>query len=574
MKITGEIFDFIVVGIKHLSGQIVALVLATRLANADLKPSVLLIEAGGPQPSNESLSLANRWDSDTSHADINWNYVSLPEPELNDRPIDVSRGKALGGTSNINYLCWTPPTPEYIAEWQARVGGDSFFNWNDTQRLLDGLVNYNIHTLTGNSEYPLHAMTDVPLKDFVTDIPRDANGPFNLTYSTYLKQGDLKLLQGAEEAGFLQNKHIVAGSSLGYGIMASMSTANGYLRSTPSEAFLTDKPDNLVIKTGLEATRILFEGKTAEGVEQNGGEQCFTARLEVILSAGSINTPKLLILSGVGPKVHIKELGIPLIADLPGVGQHLQDHYAIPFQWETNESFADTSVPAVFEPIANQDLFNAVVIFDRDKAMVDHACFSELPLATQRWLGRKNAPHLELLAVNNWKPGPSPPGKPNIFLVAVGLAPQSEGSIILPSADWHDAPNIQLNLLSDKHGLDFTSAISYTRKALEVIEHTDSVSPHIASPRIRPNSDSEADIAAFLREHVMTLWHPTQTTRMGPRDDEGDSVVDPSFRVRGLNKLRIADLGVVPVMPNSHPASVALLVGAWVAERIISEYSQ
>ncbi|KAL4886109.1 hypothetical protein BJY04DRAFT_213644 [Aspergillus karnatakaensis] len=545
------VFEFIVVGSGPAGG-----VLASRLAEADSRPSVLLLEAGGPQPSNESLSLSNRWISDFAQPELNWAYVSLPEPELNNRSLDVSRGKALGGSSNINYLCWTPPTMDFIKEWQARIEGDPFFNWKDAKRLIDGLVNYNVFTLTGDDEHPLHGLTDVPLTKYPANALDYPNGAFDLTWSTYLKKGDFKLLSGAGEAGFLQNTDLVSGNSLGYAVMPSMASAEGYLRSTPSNVFLVDTPHNLVVKTGLEATRILFEGTTAHGVEVNGREQTFRAKNEIILSAGSINTPKILILSGVGPKAHLDELSIPLVADAPGVGQHLQDHYTLPFMWETDSDFADLPVAAVFDPVVTQDFFNAPVVFDRDVTM----------------LSRSDAPNLEILAVNNWHPGYSPPKTPNLFLAAVGLAPQSEGSVTLPSSDWRDAPNIQFNLFSDENGLDLASAIPYTRQVLKMIEETDSVGPHILSSTIRPASDSDEDIMVFLRENTITLWHPARTTGMGPQNDQGDSVIDPSFRVRGVENLRVADLGVVPVMPNGHPASVALLIGACAAERIIADH--
>ncbi|EED22631.1 glucose-methanol-choline (gmc) oxidoreductase, putative [Talaromyces stipitatus ATCC 10500] len=255
---------------------------------------------------------------------------------------------------------------------------------------------------------------------------------------------------------------------------------------------------------------------------------------------------------------------------MPGVGQNLQDHYMVPFQWETDKGFADIPIPALFNPRANQDFLNAAVIFDRDTTMMKHTSFFNLSSQEQHWLSRANELNLEILAVNNWHPGVSPPATPKLFLGAVGLVPQSEGSVSLTSSDWHDAPSIQSNLLGDEHGLDLAFAISYTCRVLNLIEYTDAVSPHIVSPELRPKSDSEEDITASLGENVATLWHPARTTRMGPLDDESDRMVDPFFRVRRFENLRIADPGVVPVMPNCHPASVALLIGAWASERIIT----
>ena len=132
-----------------------------------------------------------------------------------------------------------------------------------SQRLIDSLK-YENHTIKELAGHPLHAMTDVPLTNFVADIQRKTKGSFILIYSAYLKAGDVKPLQAAEEASFLQNKDLISGNTRGYDIMLSMSTANGSLRSTPSEAFISNKPGSLDIKTGLEATRLLFKNRTAK----------------------------------------------------------------------------------------------------------------------------------------------------------------------------------------------------------------------------------------------------------------------------------------------------------------------
>ncbi|KAJ3495489.1 hypothetical protein NLG97_g3358 [Lecanicillium saksenae] len=559
-------FDFIVVG----SGPAGSL-LASRLAGAASKPSVLLLEAGGDQPDSRSLSLENRWTLFQTKPDINWGYKSTSEPKLNGRSLDISRGKALGGTSNINFTYWTPPNKDAIEEFQARVGGDAFFSWENSQRLLDGIVKYRVHNLLNDASHPLQYTTDHSVDEYVELPPRGGYGPFEAEWTSNVKKGDVTLLKGAVEHGFRQNRNMNSGDSLGIGLTPSSASEATY-RRTASSAFLADRPANLTVKTGLEVSRIRFEGKTAKAVEVNGGVEVFEANRCVVLSAGSINTPKLLMLSGVGAANQLATNNIPLVSNLPAVGQNLKDHYAIFLSWKVDNDFAGAPVIPSITPAPNQDMVNAVVAFDRDGAMVRQPGFKKLVKEEQRLLLRKDTPTLEIAAVTNWPPIPEVT-ESNVILALFHLLPQSTGSVTLASSDWRDAPNINLDFYSDEGNLDMAAAISYVRKGISLIEKTDSLSRHVIAPIQRPNSDSEEDIVAFLREHTNTVWHPSCTSKMGPMEDDGNSVVDPSFKVRNLDNLRVVDLSVAPVIPNYHPVSMVLLLGAWAAERMINEYN-
>lgn len=513
--------------------------------------------------------MSNRWNAFITQPEFNWSYKSTPQPNVGGRSVDASRGKALGGTSNINFCCWTHPNRDGLNEWAARVG-DPFFNWENSKPLIDGFVKYNMTSLNGTPSHPVKGMTDRRASEFANDVSDRTGGPFNVEFSAYLKKGDAAILDGAVEHGFLMNADMTSGNPLGFGILPSMSTG-GALRTTPTHAFLSDPPSNLTIKTGLEATRVIFEGNTAKAAEVNGGEQIFVANRCVVLSAGAINTPKLLLLSGVGPVQHLADRGISLTAEMPGVGQYLKDHLVVFLSWQVDEELAGQPIPGSVVPHPNQDFMNFVVGFDRDETMMKHVGFSGIPYEEQRFLQRKETPTLELFGVTNWTPG-APTTSPNLTIGAVHLATQSTGSIELASSKWQDAPAIDYQLLNDDAGLDLASAVSYVRRMRAFVENTKSLSEHIVAPIVRPKSDSDEDIIAYVRDTIGTLWHPCCTARMGSLQDEGgNSVVDPSFRVHGLENLRIADLSVAPVLPNSHPVSTALLVGAWAAERMISE---
>lgn len=531
---------------------------------------MLLLEAGGTQPDNKTLSLEHRWTLFHTQPDLNWGYKSTPEANLNSRSLDISRGKALGGTTNINFSYWTPPNKDAVKEWQARVGGDKFFSWEASQRLLDGIVKYKIRDLVNDETHPLAYASERAVGEFVEMPPRSGSGPFEAEWSTNVKRGDARLLDCAIEAGYMQNKDMNSGDSLGIGLTPASASEATY-RRTAATTFLANAHANLTIKTGLEVSRIRFEGKTAKAVEVNGGEQIFEATRCVVVSAGSINTPKLLMLSGVGAADQLAAKNIPLVSDLPAVGQNLKDHNALILSWQVDEEFGGAPVLPSITPVPNQDMVNAVVAFDRDDTMVRRSGFKDLPAEDQRLLLRKGSPTLEIAAVSNWPPNPGSKD-PSVSLALFHLLPQSTGNITLASSDWRDAPDINLGFYSDEGNLDMAAVISYVKKAIRLMEQTESLSKHIVAPIQRPKSDSEEEIVTFIREHTNTVWHPSCTAKMGPEVDDGNSVVDPSFKVRNLDNLRIVDLSVAPVIPNYHPVSMVLLIGAWAAERMIEEY--
>lgn len=545
-------------------------ILASRLASTASKPSVLLLEAGGPQPSKEDLSLANRWTLFQSKPSLNWGYKSTKQPRLAGREVDVSRGKALGGTTNINFSCWTPPSRDSVDEWQERVGGDPLFGWESTQRLLDGIVKYGIRDLEAEAGHPLHGSTDRLVTEFVAEPTRQGTGPFEVEWSRHLKKGDVATLDAVKEHGFTMNLDLISGNSLGFGIMPASSTG-GISRHTAATAFLADAPANLTIKTGLEVTRVLFEGKTAKAVEVNGGADVFEAKRCVVLSAGAINTPKILMLSGVGPADHLATNNIPLVSNNGAVGQHLKDHLAIFLSWKTREDLAGPVVVPSTVPTPSHDMLNTAVGFERDETMMRHPNFSKLPAEEQRLLMRKGTATLEM-ALPVWRPHQGDMA-PKLYIGLFHLLPQSSGSVTLASSDWEDAPEIDLNVFGDEGGLDLASAKAYVHRGINFVEKTESLSRHIIEPFQRPKSDSDDDISEYIRQATGTVWHPSCTTRMGPANDTNDnSVVDPSFKVRGLESLRVADLGVTPFIPNCHPVTVALLIGAQAAEKMIAEY--
>lgn len=311
-----------------------------------------------------------------------------------------------------------------------------------------------------------------------------------------------------------------------------------------------------------------------------------TAKNEVIICAGSIDTPKLLLLNGIGPKDELEALGIEVKSDVSGVGKHLQDHVlafmTVEVDGSANERYAFESNP---ERVAE-----AEAAWKKDKSgafALSHSClwggflklhhvqtmaeFKALPQGTQEFLSREAVPTYEF--INNcllWPPG-SQIAEGNSYMTSIAflMNPQSEGSVTLRSSNPSDKPTIKLNYLT--HAYDariFREAIRATWQKLVL-------NPTIGKSVVRtiqgPKSLSDEDVDAFAREHAGTVWHANGTVKMGKREDEG-ACVDSGFRVVGVEGLRVADLSVAPLTPNNHTQATAYLIGQVAGEKLVMEY--
>ena len=498
-----DVYDVIIVGAGSTG-----CVLANRLS-ADPQTRVLLIEAGGPE-TNPAIQIPGKWTSLIGTA-LDWNYATEPEPGLNGRSIKWPRGKSHGGSSSINAMAYTRGHHACYDAWAREAGPD----WS--YRELLPLFRRVEHNSRGASD--IHGV----------------GGPLAVSDTTDPHAGHLAFLEAARERGFAARANYdFDGPQQENGAGFYQKNIKGGRRHSAAAAFLVPaltRP-NLVVWSNQRVTRITFEGQRATGVEVVGPAGAaptrVRARREVILSAGTIESPKLLMLSGVGPADDLRRHRIPVVLDLPGVGGNLQDHLRVPVRWTARTPFAPSTVSA------GLFTYSTAASARRPQAAPD----------IQFYVGR----------------GLDTPD-PFVTLTVAMTQPASRGRISLRSADPAAAPIIKPNYLSEAGDLD---------AMLDAVRLAQSIGSARAYAALRGDATepaasikTDAAMRAYIRSAADTIFHPVGTCRMGRG---ADAVVDSQLRVRGVAGLRVADASVIPVNLNSQIHAACVVIGEKAAE--------
>jgi choline dehydrogenase-like flavoprotein len=288
-------------------------VLASRLAHTPAAPSVLLVEAGGSNVNAAHQSGADRFNAAFADGSpMNWHYKTAPQTHLAGQEIDYSRGKGLGGSTAINFCAWTVGPRDDYDEW-ARIVDDQRFAWKNVKRVLKRIT--NLDPRVPNQHF--RNVVDPNMGDHST------TGNLHLAYGEQWLPDVGDVFVAAKQIGHVVNQDVNNGDPIGLG-MGSVCIAKD-IRATSSSAYLSLPPPNLNIVVNTPIARVLFAKQRAIGVETIYGRRLM-ARKEVVLSGGALNTPQIMKLSGVGPAGELKRCGIPLVWDLPMVGENLQDH--------------------------------------------------------------------------------------------------------------------------------------------------------------------------------------------------------------------------------------------------------
>ncbi|PMD48672.1 GMC oxidoreductase [Hyaloscypha variabilis F] len=558
-------YDFIVIG-----GGASGCAVAARLAQSKQRPKVLLLEAGSDNTDPLYRVPADRFKT-FQEATMNWGYKTAPQNHLKGQQIDYSRGKGLGGSTAINFSCWVIGADEDYNEWATKVGDDTW-SWTNVKERLKKIENYHV---------------DIPEEGRKYISPKEADhgtsGPLHLSYADPWEKGLTDVFKAAEETGLGVNPDVNSGNPLGMGLGAACMYQGS---RTTASAYLEDAPANLTIKVNSPVAKLLISGNKAIGVRTIAGSD-FHAKHEVILSGGALNTPQVLMLSGIGPAAELKKHGISVIQDLPQVGKNLQDHC---FSTATLLQHPGTDDRAEFEAMSPEAMAATRAQHTKDKRGVLSSLYCSVPMGwfkndavynseeykaldkhTQEHLKKPHVPIYEIathtppLFVGDYVLQPT-----DSYLTALAFVmnPQSYGEVTLNSADPSDAPRVDPNLLS--HPYDRRAMIEAMRKLLEYLE-----APVFKQRTVKmigcPASKSDEDIWTHCAGNLFSSWHMCSTVRMGKKGDEG-ACVDTEFRVRGLESLRVVDLSVIPLLPNNHTQSTAYLVGETAAEKLIHEY--
>ncbi len=525
-------FDFVIIGAGSAG-----CVLAERLS-ASGRHRVALLEAGG-HDNRFWVHVPLGYGKLFSDARVNWLYSTEPESELGGRQIIQPRGKLLGGSSSINGLLYIRGQAEDFDHW--RQLGNTGWSFEDVlpffRRAEDQTRGpMDLHGTGG----PL-AVSDVerhPLCDAFIDAAQQAGFPATDDFNGASQEG----------AGYFQ---LTARNG------RRCSTARGYLRPARGRS-------NLKVISNALASRLLFEGRRAVGVEyrQDGQTRSLRAKGEVILSGGAFNSPQLLQLSGVGPGALLREHGIDVIADMPGVGADLQDHYQARFNYRGTE------------PITINDMMGS--LGSRLAAGLNYLLFRRGFLTIGAGYAGgffKTEPDLptpdvqvHFILYSADSVGQALHKFPGFIASVCQLRPQSRGFVRIKSGDPAAAPAIQPRYLSVDADRE---ALVKGMKLLRRIMTAPAMARYV-DEELNPGAACQSDEALlqFARDKGTTIFHPTSTCRMGP---DANAVVDDALRLRGFERLRIADASVMPTLVSGNTNAAVIMIGEKAADMALHD---
>ena len=523
----GATYDYVIVGAGSAG-----CVLANRLS-ADGDTDVLLLEAGKPDEKREiSMPVAY---SELFKSDVDWAYYTDPQPELNDRDCYWPRGKTLGGSSSINAMIYARGQPADYDGW-ADLGNDGWA-YEDVLPYFKRAE----HNERGPSEC------------------HGTGGPRNVADQQSPNELSEAFVEAGEAVGLPHNEDFNAGDQSGVGLY-QLTQKDGE-RHSAADAYLKpvlDRP-NLTATTGAQVTRVTFDGQTAVGVEylqdETGSTESVDASEEVILSAGAIDSPQLLMLSGVGPAAHLEAHDISVVHDLPGVGRNLQDHLQVKVNCACEKPISLDGADSLWNVLKYLLLKRGPLTSN----VAEAGGFTSVTAGADR-------PEIQLhfgpsYSVNHGFDNPDGHG---FWLGALCLQPESRGRITLRSADPFAEPAIDPQYLTEDEDVEvLLEGLKLIREILQAEPFDE-----YRGETVLPNRDtrSEARLIEHIRETAHSLYHPVGTCKMGAGEM---AVVDDRLAVHGCDRLRVVDASIMPTITSGNTDAPTTMIAEKAADYIL-----
>jgi len=526
-------FDYVIVGAGSAG-----CVLANRLTE-DPDVSVLLLEAGGND--NQFFYKLALGFHNWRYPETNWGYESEPEPHLNGRRVLLPRGKVLGGSSTVNGMLYSRGHPGDYDHWrQLGCTGWSY---------ADVLPYFKRSETNWRGEGPYHG----------------GSGPLHVGRIDTRKLLHEPVIEAAADLGYPITDDHHGALHEGFGPGDTTTTPRGR-RSSTSRAYLDPirARKNLTVVTRAYATRLIVEELTARGVDyvRDGQTHTALAEREVILAGGVYNSPQLLMLSGIGPADHLREIGIAPLLDLPGVGRNLSEHAGYWLEYDTREPITllnELRLDRLAVSLARWALFGTGVL-----ASQSNSAHAEI-----RSAAGLSQPDLQMYFnpvradAKPWFPGIGKRQEHRITAVVCLLQPESRGWMELRSADPADKPRITLNLMATRRDVERLARGVKLVRELYATEPLASLVAREVTPG--PGVATDEEIEAYLRSVLITTHHSVGTCAMGIGSD---AVVDPELRVRGIDRLRVCDASIMPTVPGGNTNAPSIMIGEKAADLI------
>jgi len=535
-------FDFIIIGAGSAG-----CVLANRLSK-NPKHTVALIEAGG-RDSSPWIHIPVGYFRTMGNPKTDWCYATEPDPGLNGRSIAWPRGKVLGGSSSINGLLYVRGQSQDFDHW--RQLGNKGWSWSDVLPLFKRSESWALDT----SE----------LHDELKSELRGATGPLSVSPSRLSRDIIDTWIEAAVAAGYKKNPDYNGADQEGVGYF-QMTTRQGR-RCSSAVAYLRPilgRP-NLKVFTNTQALNLEFDGNRVTGLkaEKAGEILHLSARREVIVSAGAIASPQLLMVSGIGPAAELKRHGIKVRYDLAGVGSNLQDHLQARPVFKCNVPTINTEISNIFK----QAIIATRYLFNRTGPMTMAASLGTGFLKTRPEVETPDIQfHIQPFSADSPAEGPH---KFSAFTASVlQLRPESAGHLALRSASMKDYPAIHPNYLATKtdcdtivKGIQIARQISATEPLRALINQEHAPGQDVAL-------DDYDGTLNWARNTATTIYHPVGTCKMG---SDAKAVVDARLKVHGIDNLRIADASIMPTITSGNTNAPAIMIGEKASDLILED---